>query len=163
MTDRELDPYVEWIAREAKRAVAIDPMAVERVMARIRLEPLPRTHSPRWRWILQPRALPISPLVGAALAAGLVGIGILLGHFQIDRGGQASTGRPTASGPLQTPRRRTSRRRPADGGDAPTSAPRTIPRAVGAVGPEHALRRRGHYGLGASRWCANAALDAQGA
>jgi len=103
MTDRELDPYVEWIAREAKRAVAIDPMAVERVMARIRLEPLPRPHSPRWRWILQPRALPISPLVGAALAAGLVGIGILLGHFQIDRGGQSSTGGPTAFAVQQPP------------------------------------------------------------
>src|SRR5437868_9336071 len=95
MIDPELDPDIEWIAREAKRAVAIDPMAVERVMARIRLEPLPRTHSPRWRWILQPRALPISPLVGAALAAGLVGIGILLGPFQIDRGRQTSTRRQT--------------------------------------------------------------------
>jgi hypothetical protein len=37
--------------------------------------------------------LPLSPLVGAALAAGLVGVGMLLGHLQIDRGGQPATGR----------------------------------------------------------------------
>jgi len=97
MIDPELDPDIEWIAREAKRAVAVDPMAVERVMARVRLEPRARVHNLRWRWIVEPRSLPLSPLVGAALAAGLVGIGILLGHSQIDRGGQTTpTGRPQA-------------------------------------------------------------------
>jgi hypothetical protein len=93
MIDPELDPYVEWIAREAKRAVAVDPMAIERVMARIRHEPRPRVSNPRWRWVLESRSLPLSPIVGAALAAGLVGIGILLGHFAIDRGGQPATER----------------------------------------------------------------------
>jgi hypothetical protein len=87
------DPYVDWIAREAKRPVAVDPMAVQRVMARIRLEPRPRVHKSRWRWVLEPRTLPLSPLLGAALAAGLVGIGALLEHSRIDRGGQQSTGR----------------------------------------------------------------------
>ena len=96
MTDRDLDPYVEWIAREAKRAVAVDPMAVERVMARVRLERRPVGRSTRWRWILAPRSIPLSPVVGAALAASLVGIGILLGHFVFDRGGQSPTGRPGA-------------------------------------------------------------------
>jgi hypothetical protein len=93
MIDPELDPYVEWIAREAKRAVAVDPMAVERVMARVRLESPPVVRGGGWRWILQPRSLPLSPLLGAALAAGLVGIGVLLGHIQLDRGGQTPTGR----------------------------------------------------------------------
>ena len=96
MTDPDLDSYVEWIAREARRPVVVDPMAVERVMARVRREPLPSPRRAIWHWVLEPRALPVSPLIGAALAAGLVGIGILLGHFQIDRGGQPATGRPEA-------------------------------------------------------------------
>jgi hypothetical protein len=104
MTDPELDPYVEWIAREAKRAVAVDPMAVERVMARVRLEPRPRTRVQPWRWITEPRALPLSPLLGSALAAGLVGVGILLGFFVFDRGGQTRTGRPLAVAETNSPR-----------------------------------------------------------
>ena len=103
MIDPELDPYVEWIAREAKRAVAIDPMAVERVMARVRLAPRPRVHHSRWRWILEPRSLPLSPLVGAALAAGLIGVGVLLGHSLIDRGGQNTIGRPPAVAEIRPP------------------------------------------------------------
>ena len=90
MTD-QLEPYVEWIAREARRPVAVDPMAVERVMARVRLEAPPAVRFARWRWLVEPRSLPLSPIVGAALAAGLVGIGVFLGHF--DRGGQKPTGR----------------------------------------------------------------------
>jgi hypothetical protein len=91
----ESDPYVDWIAREAKRAVAVDPMAVERVMARVRQEPLPVRRSARWRWLVSPRSLPLSPLVGAALAAGLIGIGVFFGH-NIDRGGRNRTGGPEA-------------------------------------------------------------------
>src|SRR2546430_9833686 len=85
MIDPELDPDIEWIAREAKRAVAVDPMAVERVMARVRLEPRARVHNLRWRWIVEPRSLPLSPFVGAALTSAIVGTGILLVHFQISR------------------------------------------------------------------------------
>ena len=98
MTD-QLDPYVDWIAREAKRAVAVDPMAVERVMARVRLEARPSRRVARWRWFVEPRSLPLSPLVGAALAAGLVGIGAFLGHLNIDRGGQNPTGRSDTVAP----------------------------------------------------------------
>jgi predicted carbohydrate-binding protein with CBM48 len=103
----EQDPYVEWIAREARRPVAVDPMAVERVMARVRLESRPRPHRAGWRWLTEPRALPLSPMIGAALAAGLIGIGALggafYGHTQIDRGGQYSTGRPKAVAVPQPP------------------------------------------------------------
>jgi Carbohydrate-binding module 48 (Isoamylase N-terminal domain) len=94
----EQDAYVEWMAREAKRPVAVDPMAVERVMARVRMEPRPRRPGAGWRWLVEPRALPLSPALGAALAAGLVGIGAFLGHMQNDRGGQNPTGRsPTVA------------------------------------------------------------------
>ena len=103
MTDPELDSYVESIAREARRPVAVDPMAVERVMARVRREPLPTRRSSAWRWIVEPRSLPISPVVGTALAAGLVGIGILVGHFQFDRGGPNSTGRSDTVAVTQPP------------------------------------------------------------
>lgn len=99
----EQDSYVEWIAREAKRPVAVDPMAVERVMARVRLEPRPQPRWAGWRWLTEPRALPLSPILGAALAAGLVGIGALLGHTQNDRGGQYPTGRPQAVAVPQPP------------------------------------------------------------
>ena len=96
MTDPDLDSYVEGIAREARRPVVVDPMGVQRVMTLVRREPLPVRRAPLWRWALQPHSLPLSPLLGAALAAGLVGIGILLGHFTFDRGGQPETRRPEA-------------------------------------------------------------------
>lgn len=99
----EQDPYVEWIAREAKRPVAVDPMAVERVMARVRLEPRPQPRWAGWRWLTEPRALPLSPILGAALAAGLVGIGAFVGHTLIDRGGQVSTGRSRTVAAPQPP------------------------------------------------------------
>lgn len=95
MTD-QLEPYVEWIAREARRPVAVDPMAVERVMARVRLEAPPTVRFARWRWLVEPRSFPLSPVVGAALAAGLVGIGVFLGHLNIDRGSLTRTGQPPA-------------------------------------------------------------------
>jgi len=99
----ESDPYVELIAREAKRAVAVDAMAVERVMARIREEPLPVRRPARWGWLVAPRSLPLSPLVGTALAAGLIGIGAFFGHY-IDRGGRNRTGGPEAFADTNSPR-----------------------------------------------------------
>ncbi|HKN65002.1 MAG TPA: isoamylase early set domain-containing protein [Gemmatimonadaceae bacterium] len=101
MTDS--DPYVEWIAREAKRAVAVDAMAVQRVMERVRQEPLPVRRPDRWRWLVARRSLPLSPLVGAALAAGLIGIGVFLGQ-NIDRGGRNRTGGPEAFADTNSPR-----------------------------------------------------------
>lgn len=104
MIDPEMDSYVEWIAREAQRPVAVDPMAVERVMAAIRAEPRPARRGATWRRFLEPRSVSLSPVVGAALAAGLVGIGALVGWMQFSRGGQhASTGRPPAVAEVQPP------------------------------------------------------------
>jgi len=92
MTEPESDPYVEWIAREARRPVAIDPSAVERVMAVIRAEPRPAHRGAGWRWLFEARPLSLSPLATAALAAGLVAIGALFGLVRLDRGGLNSTG-----------------------------------------------------------------------
>ena len=109
MTDPDLDSYVEWVAREARRPVVVDPMAVQRVMSLVRREPRPARRTPLWRWVLAPRSLPLSPIVGTALAAGLVGIGILLGHFLFDRGGhQYATGRPPAVADSTAPARSSS-------------------------------------------------------
>ena len=88
MIDPEMDSYVEWIAREARRPVAVDPMAVERVMAAVRAESRPVKRAAAWRWFLEPRPLSLSPMMGAALAAGLIGIGALVGLTQFSRGGQ---------------------------------------------------------------------------
>lgn len=99
----ESDPYVDWIAREAKRAVTVDAMAVERVMARVRQEPPPMRRPARWRWLIVPRSLPLSPLLGAALAAGLIGIGVFFGH-SIDRGGRNLTGGPEVPAVPNSPR-----------------------------------------------------------
>ncbi|HEY7395478.1 MAG TPA: isoamylase early set domain-containing protein [Gemmatimonadaceae bacterium] len=92
MTDSELHPYVELIAREARRPVVIDPAARERVMAAVRAQPLPR----RWRFwgALEPRSLMVSPLAGTLLAAGLVGVGVLLGGLATNRDGRESAEPP---------------------------------------------------------------------
>src|SRR5262245_5238724 len=97
MTDSELHPYVELIAREARRPVVSDPAARDRVMAAVRAEPLPR----RWHFwgVLQPRALMLSPVTGALLAAGLVGVGALLGGYATNRDGREPAGQLTAVAP----------------------------------------------------------------
>jgi hypothetical protein len=87
MTEPELDPYVEWIAREARRPAAVDPAAIERLMMAIRAEQQPTRRGASWRWLFEPRPLSLSPLAGAALAAGLVGFGALFGLLRLDRGG----------------------------------------------------------------------------
>jgi len=88
MIDSEQHPYVEWIAREARRPVVTDPAARERVMAAIRAEPAPAAHVPLWRRIVEPRALTLSPAAIGLLAAGLVGIGVLAGGFAMNRDGR---------------------------------------------------------------------------
>src|SRR4051812_39968445 len=93
MTDSELDPTLEWIAREARRPVAIGADARERLLAAIRQEPVPSPSSGAWSPMFNRRAVVMSPARFAALAAGLVGIGILSGVYA-SRAGQ-STGQST--------------------------------------------------------------------
>jgi len=87
MIDDELDPYVEWIAREARRPVQMDAGARARLMEAVRAEPLPRRRRFAIGRLLEPRSFSLSPLTSLAAAAGLVGIGVLLGLWTY-RGGR---------------------------------------------------------------------------
>ena len=97
MTEAEDHPYVEWIAREARRPVVIDPAARLRVMELVRREPAPRFSL--WHRLVQPRAMSLSPIASIALAAGLVGIGIFTGLFVLRRDGQLRAGQPMVVAP----------------------------------------------------------------
>jgi len=93
MTDSELDPIVERIAFEARRPVTVDPDARERLLAVIRAETAVDRVS--WTYAAHRRSFAFSPMQVSALAAGLVGIGVLLGSIvQFGRDSQ-STGQPT--------------------------------------------------------------------
>jgi hypothetical protein len=87
MIDSEQHPYVEWIAREARRPVVTDLAARERIMAAVRAEPAPAA-LPFWRRLGEPRAMRLSPATIGLLAAGLVGIGVLAGGFLMNRDGR---------------------------------------------------------------------------
>lgn len=99
MTDSDLHPYVEWIAREARRPVVVDQAARDRVMAAVRAEPLPRKQTSVWARLVRPHAFNVSPVGGALLAAGLVGIGVLSGTIANNRDGQSTVGHPNAVAP----------------------------------------------------------------
>lgn len=90
-----LDPYVEWIVAEARRPVTIDPAARQRLLEAIRAEPAPDRRGGVLAWLVEPRRFVLPPIAAAALAAGLVGIGIL-GGSAINRDGRLATERPTA-------------------------------------------------------------------
>jgi hypothetical protein len=86
-------PYVELIAREARRPVATDGAARARIMGLVRREPVPRRTI--WGRLLQPRPLVLSPIASMALAAGLVGIGLITGSFVFRRDDLLRVGQPT--------------------------------------------------------------------
>jgi hypothetical protein len=79
MIDSEKHPYVEMIAREARRPVVTDPSARVRIMSAVRAEPLPQRRSRLWERFVEPRPLRMSPAATSLIAAGLVGIGVLAG------------------------------------------------------------------------------------
>jgi hypothetical protein len=94
MSDREpLDPYVEWIVTEARRPVVVDAAARQRLLDAIRREPLPRRRGRAVAWLLEPRRFAMPPIAAAALAAGLVGLGVLSGSL-INRDGRSAAVRP---------------------------------------------------------------------
>ncbi|HJQ18871.1 MAG TPA: isoamylase early set domain-containing protein [Gemmatimonadaceae bacterium] len=88
MTDdlNSLDPYVQWIVAEARRPVYMDASgeARQRLLEALRAEPQPKRE--RFAWLLEPRVA-LRPLVATAMAAGLVGIG-LIGGLLIHRDGR---------------------------------------------------------------------------
>jgi Carbohydrate-binding module 48 (Isoamylase N-terminal domain) len=91
-----LDPYVQWIASEARRSVAVDPDVRRRLLEAVHAEPLPQRPSVL-AWFMEPRRLMLRPLATAALAAGLVGIGVL-GGLAIHRDGRPTTAQPSSAG-----------------------------------------------------------------
>ena len=102
MIDDELDPYVEWIAREARRPVQLDAAARMRLMSAIRAEPAPRRRRFGFGRLLEPRSFALSPLTSVAMAAGLVGIGMMLGLWTY-RGGRSPAGAPPGPVAMQPP------------------------------------------------------------
>ncbi len=86
MIDSEQHTYIDMIAREARRPVATDRAARERIMTLVRSEPAPHRRSSVWAAIFQPR-FSLSPAVSTLLAAGLVGIGVIAGAFAMNRDG----------------------------------------------------------------------------
>jgi len=89
MTDEfdSLDANVRWVVTEARRPVAVDTAARERLLEALRAEPAPTRAMPLVAWLSEPRRFALPPLATAALAAGLVGIGVL-GGLAINRDGR---------------------------------------------------------------------------
>jgi hypothetical protein len=77
--DLEFDPTLEHVVAVARRPVAMDPAARRRLLVAVRAEARPSRARARWAWLTEARPLRLSPVAGAALAAGLVGVGVLLG------------------------------------------------------------------------------------
>lgn len=77
-----LDPRVRWLIDEARQPVAMADDAKARLLDAVRRLPVPvpePVSPPAWRWVVKRRTLRLSPLLGAALAAGLVGVGVVAG------------------------------------------------------------------------------------
>ena len=94
---QSLDPYVQWIASEARRPVVMDAAARKRLLDALRAEPLPRRESRVLQWIVRPRTIALPPLATAAVAAGLVAFG-MLGGFAMNRDGRKPTDQRLAEG-----------------------------------------------------------------
>jgi hypothetical protein len=76
MTGSADDPLIARIAEELRRPRAARPGFEARVMAAVRSAP-PRLPARAWAWLREPRALAVSPLAGAAMAAVLAAIVIV--------------------------------------------------------------------------------------
>jgi len=106
MTDEldSLDPNVRWIVTEARRPAPANAAARDRLIDAINAEPVPSRGLRVVTWLLQPRRLVLPPLATAALAAGLVGVGVL-GGIAINRDGRPAAGQlpAVAAGQAQLP------------------------------------------------------------
>lgn len=85
-----VDPSVRSIIMDARRPVIVDPDARARLAEALRAESAPRRGSRIRDWFLEPRPFALPPFTAAALAAGLVGIGVLSG-LALNRDGRAPT------------------------------------------------------------------------
>jgi predicted carbohydrate-binding protein with CBM48 len=77
--DLEFDPALEHVVAVARRPIAMDPAAKRRLLVAVRAEARPSRTPNRWAWLTDARSLRLSPIASMALAAGLVGVGVLLG------------------------------------------------------------------------------------
>jgi hypothetical protein len=91
MTDElnSVDPNVQAIIAAARRPVTIDADARQRLAEALRGEAAPRRPH-RLAWLVEPRSFALPPLTTVAMAAGLVGIGVITG-IAINRDGRATT------------------------------------------------------------------------
>jgi hypothetical protein len=78
--DLGFDLTLERIVAVARQPVALDPAVKRRLLMAVRAETRQTaTRARRWAWLTDARSLRLSPIAGAALAAGLVGIGVVVG------------------------------------------------------------------------------------
>lgn len=96
MTERELDPELDWVVTELRRPAELRAGARDRLLEMLREEPAPRRE--RFAWATRPRPIALPPLVSTALAAGLVGIGVLVGWQLSDRDAPAQLATASAPG-----------------------------------------------------------------
>ena len=98
MTDEfdSLDPNVRWIVTEARRPVTMDAGVRERLLEALRAEPAPTHASPLMAWLAEPRRFSMPPIAAAALAAGLVGIGVI-GGIAVNRDGRRAEQLPAVA------------------------------------------------------------------
>src|SRR5436189_5153316 len=98
MTDEfdSLDANVRWVVTEAQRPVTLDAGARARLLEALRAEPAPTRMFPITAWLAEPRRFSLPPFAAAALAAGLVGIGIL-GGLAINRDGRRAEQLPAVA------------------------------------------------------------------
>lgn len=103
MTEREQDPYIDWIAHEARRPVRMDPDAKARLLELVRGEPIPVRRAQPWRRFVERRSFSLSPLLTLATAAGLVGVGVIAGLFANNRADRSAVGSRTVAVAPQLP------------------------------------------------------------
>jgi hypothetical protein len=89
-----LDPSVQAIIAAARRPVSVDADARHRLAEAIRGEGAPRRPH-RLAWLMEARSFALPPLTAVAMAAGLVGIGVITG-IVINRDGRSATEQPPA-------------------------------------------------------------------
>jgi hypothetical protein len=77
--DLEFDPALEHVVAVARRPVVMDPAAKRRLLIAVRAEAPQSRRRSWWAGLTDARSLRLSPVTAAALAAGLVGIGVLVG------------------------------------------------------------------------------------
>jgi hypothetical protein len=106
--DLGFDPTLEQIVTVARQPVALSPAVKRRLLMAVRSEARPKADRPRWSWLTDARSLRLSPVAGAALAAGLVGVGVLVG---LDLGSPRDLAdtQPPAAGPVISAQRDTER------------------------------------------------------